>query len=184
MWKTTVQLARERGVSRQTTFRWVQQGKYARVERTEGGHFRVWCEPDRAAVICYCRVSSAKQSSSLDTQERLLRTKYPEAEIIRDIGSGFNFNRKGLQAVLERCLQGTTVTLVATTHDRICRTAFPLVRWIVELHGGTIECLEEVVPSEGFDSSTLLAFLTSFCASHHGRRSGRRKQKDSDLSDE
>lgn len=184
MWKTSVQLAKENNVCRQTVFRWIKLGKYDKVEQTKGGHFRVWCEPEQSAIVAYCRVSSAKQSSSLTNQEKIIKEKYPEAEVITDIGSGFNFKRKGLEAILERCLQGHAVTVVATTQDRICRTAFPLIQWIIELHGGIIICLEEGDQTDRFDTKTLLAFLTSFCASHHGKRSGRGKQKDTSVSRE
>lgn len=181
MWKSSVRLARESGVSRQTIFRWIRDGKYERVEQTKGGHYRVWCEPDDKPVVGYCRVSSRKQSSSLDTQERLICAQYPEAEIVTDIGSGFNFNRRGLTALLERCLCGAAITVVVTTQDRLCRTAFPLLRWLIELHGGSVVALEDDEQADKFDARTLLAFLTSFCASHHGKRSGRRKQEGADI---
>ena len=186
MWKSTVRLASELGVTRQTTFKWARDGKFERVQKTKGGHYRIWVEPEAEEfTVVYCRVSSAKQSSSLDTQEAILTKRYPDAEVIRDTGSGFNFKRKGLKALLERCLSGAAIKVVVTTRDRLCRTAFPLLQWLIELHGGSITCLEEGDdPIESFDHKTLLAFLTSFCASHHGKRSGRRKQEDSDLSPE
>jgi predicted site-specific integrase-resolvase len=146
-----------------------------------GGHYRVWCEPDNRPVIGYCRVSSRKQASSLNTQEQIIKNEYPETEIVKDIGSGFNFSRRGLTSVLERAMQGDAVTVVVTTQDRLCRTAFPLLKWLVELHGGSVIALEEDDTTDKFDTRTLLAFLTSFCASHHGKRSGRRKCKDSDI---
>ena len=183
MWKSSVRLAREAGVSRQTVFRWIRDGKYERVERTKGGHYRVWVAPP-ASTVGYCRVSSKKQESSLRTQSAIISKAYPNAEIIRDVGSGFNFNRKGLQTVLERSLHGAAVTVVVTTRDRLCRTAFPLLRWLIELHGGRVVSLEEDDTADRFDTRTLLAFLTSFCASQHGKRAGRRKQKDPDLSDD
>lgn len=182
MWKSSTKLARELGVSRQTIFRWIKAGKYDRVEQTKGGHYRVWCEPEHSELVGYCRVSSRKQSSSLDTQTRLITEQYPEARIVRDIGSGFNFNRKGLQTLLEHALCGSQLHIVVTTQDRLCRAAFPLIRWLFELHGGAVTVLEEDNQTDKFDTRTLLAFLTSFCASHHGKRAGRRKQENPNLS--
>ncbi len=166
MWKSTVRLAREQGVSRQTIFRWIKSGKYERVEQTEGGHYRVWCEPEHSELIGYCRVSSRKQASSLDTQELLILEQYPEARIVRDTGSGFNFNRKGLQALLEQCLRGAKLHVVVTTRDRLARTAVSLLRWLIERHGGQLTALEEDEQTDGFDTRTPLASLTPFCASH------------------
>ncbi|NDC56399.1 MAG: hypothetical protein EBZ69_06275 [Alphaproteobacteria bacterium] len=44
--------------------------------------------------ICYCRVSSKKQSEDLERQIDYMRDLYPNYRIISDIGSGLNFNRK------------------------------------------------------------------------------------------
>ncbi|MBD2555186.1 recombinase family protein, partial [Limnothrix sp. FACHB-708] len=49
----------------------------------------------RSTVVCYCRVSSAKQRDDLARQVQFMRDRYPDAEIIQDIGSGLNFKRKG-----------------------------------------------------------------------------------------
>lgn len=46
--------------------------------------------------ICYCRVSSKKQQKDLDRQIALMKKKYPNHLIIKDIGSGINMDRKGL----------------------------------------------------------------------------------------
>ena len=40
--------------------------------------------------ICYCRVSSKKQMDDLGRQKDYLKSKYPNHEIISDIGSGIN----------------------------------------------------------------------------------------------
>ncbi len=46
--------------------------------------------------ICYCRVSSNKQKEDLERQINYMKEKYPNYEIIKDIGSGLNFKRKVL----------------------------------------------------------------------------------------
>jgi putative resolvase len=38
------------------------------------------------SVICYCRVSSAKQRDDLARQVEFMRQQYPDSEIIQDIG--------------------------------------------------------------------------------------------------
>ena len=40
--------------------------------------------------ICYCRVSSKKQMDDIGRQKDYLKSKYPNHEIISDIGSGIN----------------------------------------------------------------------------------------------
>jgi predicted site-specific integrase-resolvase len=56
--------------------------------------------------ICYCRVSSTKQSDDLQRQIKQMSDEYPNTEIVSDIGSGINFKRKGLQTILESCFKG------------------------------------------------------------------------------
>lgn len=45
--------------------------------------------------ICYGTVSSSSQKEYLERQVQYFRHKYPDYEIIKDIGSGLNLKRKG-----------------------------------------------------------------------------------------
>ena len=38
-------------------------------------------------TVCYCRVSSSKQRDDLERQVTYMRSLYPDAEIIRDVGT-------------------------------------------------------------------------------------------------
>lgn len=176
MWLSTTKLARREKVTSQTIRRWIEAGRYEKYEQTQGGHFRVWVdvEPD---LVLYTLASSAKQRSSLETQEQILRRKYPDAPLVSDIASGFNFKRRGFLALLERALRGEPVQVVATTSDRITRSGFPLIRHIFELSGGGIHLLEEPDRTDPFDVRELIAFITSFCNSVHGKRAHQRHAK-------
>ena len=55
----------------------------------------------RKRKICYCRVSTSSQKEDLERQIKFFRIKYPEYEIIKDIGSGINFKRKGFKTILD-----------------------------------------------------------------------------------
>lgn len=175
MWKTTGQIARDYGVSRTTILRWINDGKFT-TRRTKGGHFRIWSRPD-CETILYARVSSSKQKSSIETQRRILE-EFTTGEFVQDIGSGFNFKRRGFVKILELAMSGTAIRLVATTQDRITRVGFPLVRKVIELHGGQVELVEERLPTENFDVATLVSFLTSFCNSQSGKRNASRHKED------
>ena len=56
-------------------------------------------------TICYCRVSSHKQTGDLQRQVAFMQQQYPNAEIITDVASGLNYRRKGLATILERLHQ-------------------------------------------------------------------------------
>ena len=80
--------------------------------RTEGGQRRYSVESfienksgSVTTTICYCRVSSAKQRADVERQVEYMQSIYPDAEVIRDIGSGLSFKRKGLSTLLDRLLQ-------------------------------------------------------------------------------
>src|SRR5690554_1115934 len=131
MWYSTTKAAKKYKVTSQTIRRWTREGKFDRVDVTKRGHLRIWIQEEQTTIL-YCRVSSKKQESSLDTQQRLLEEQY-NGRVIRDIGSGFNFQRRGFVSVLERALQGESIKLVATASDRITRSGFPIIKHIIEL---------------------------------------------------
>jgi len=170
------EVAKIENVTTQTIRRWVAQGQYV-TKKTQGGHLRIEYDYGKhKETILYCRVSSIKQKSSLASQERVLRSVYPEATVVQDIGSGFNFKRKNFKAILERVIRGDCIELVVTTPDRFTRSGFEFLRFILELQGGNIVVLEEDTASEMFDTTPLFSFLTSFIASHHGKRGNRNKK--------
>ena len=78
-------------------------------------------------TVCYCRVSSAKQRGDLQRQCAQMRSLYPNAEIIRDIGGGLNWKRQGLLSILERIHRGDKLTLVVAHRDRLARFGFELI---------------------------------------------------------
>ena len=172
---STWKLAKIEGVTPQTIRRWVKAGKYKDVTTTSGGHIRIRIKMKERRFI-YVRVSSAKQKTSLENQIKLLKKKYQEYEVISDIASAFNFQRKGLKTILESAMQGESVTVVVTTQDRLARSGFKLIKWIVELHGGEIISLEKSTDTEEFDTNELIGFITSFCNSYYGKRSAQRRQ--------
>ena len=64
-------------------------------------------------VICYCRVSSRHQKDDLERQIKFMQNKYPEAEIIKDIGkSESNFKRPGLLKLINLSIAGNIEQVV------------------------------------------------------------------------
>ena len=186
MWLQVKDIAEREGLSRQTIQKLIREGHYKKVKQTPGGHYRVWIDLGEPEVTLYCRVSTHKQKTSLETQENLLKDFRPEGDVIHDIGSGFNFERRGFKTILERSLKGIPQHVVATSRDRIARAGFPLVEKIIELSGGRIEILdEEDVQEEKFNIDELISFITSFVNSYYGKRSSKRKKdKNSNTKDQ
>ena len=136
-------------------------------------------------VVCYCRVSSNKQKDDLSRQVVFMRERYPNAEIIQDIGSGLNFKRKGLNSILQRLLQGDKFTLIVAHRDRLCRFGFELFQSMFEKNGGEILVLDksELSPKQEL-TEDLLAILHVFSCRMHGlRRYTTQIKEDKNLSD-
>jgi len=124
-----------------------------------------------ASEVCYCRVSSAKQKDDLQRQEQFMRVRYPDSEIISDIGSGLNFKRKGLQTILDRLMSGDKLKLIIAHRDRLARFGLPMFEYLISKNGGELVVLSttEQTPQEEL-TTDLLAILHVFSARMHGLR--------------
>jgi len=84
--------------------------------------------------ICYCRVSTNGQKDDLKRQIEHMKKYYPDYEIIKDIGSGINFKRKGFIKMMDYAIKGEIEEVVVAHKDRLCRIGFDLVRHIIETY--------------------------------------------------
>ena len=139
-------------------------------------------EPELARkCVCYARVSSSSQKEDLERQAEFLRNKYPDYEIITDIGSGLNFKRKGFKTILGYALRGELQELVVTYKDRLLRFGFELFREIVQHSNGKIVVLRDSTgqtPEQEL-SEDLVSIITVFTARVHGFRSHKNKSNGS-----
>ena len=128
-------------------------------------------------------MSSPKQRDDLERQVAFLRARYPATEIVTDIGSGLNWKRRGLVALLERLREGAKLRLVVAHKDRPARFGFDLVAWFVEANGS------EVVVLGHTDASPVRELVEDLLAIVHSfsrrlpelRRYRRQMQADPDL---
>ena len=122
-------------------------------------------------VICYCRVSSAKQRGGLQRQVAHMRGLYPDAEIITDVAGGLNWQRRGLLSILERLHRGDKLEVVVAHRDRLARFGFELIEWLVEQNGGRVVVLNQWDASPDSElTEDLLAILHMFGCRMHGLR--------------
>ena len=91
----------------------------------------------------YARVSSVGQKDDLERQVELLKSKYPDYNIITDIGSGINLNRRGLLKLINLSIEGKINKIVVVHKDRLCRFGYELIEFIVDKYSnGEIIILE------------------------------------------
>ena len=186
------QAAELSGFHPNTIRRWADDGTIPSY-RTKGGHRRVCIDdyiksPDAPSeervTICYCRVSSPKQRDDLTRQVEYMLERYPDAEIVKDVGSGINFECKGLRSILERAMRGAVVTLVVAYRDRLARFGSQIIEFVLQQSGGQLVVLNEVSLSPEQELTTdLLTILHVFSCRLHGLRKYKTQiQKDPDLS--
>lgn len=134
---TPKEAAKILGVHVSSLRRWENEGKL-RAIRTPGGQRRfildevekVALNPRTIRTVCYGRVSTHSQQDDLQRQLEHLRSRYPEAEIISEVGSGLNFKRKKFLWILERIIDGDIQRLVVAHPDRLVRFGYELVKWL------------------------------------------------------
>ena len=130
--------------------------------------------------ICYCRVSSLKQKPDLERQVQMMQEKYPAYEIIKDVGSGLNFKRKGLQKIIDLAVKGEIEELVIAYKDRLARFGYDLIELLIEKYSnGKIKILnksEEKTPHEEI-TKDILSIMNVYVAKINGLRKYKDKIK-------
>ncbi len=131
--------------------------------------------------ICYCRVSSRKQKESLERQVKYMKDKYPNHRIIKDIGSGINYERKGLREIIEKAIKGEIEEVVITYKDRLTRFGYEMIEWIIKKYsGGEIKIInkkEEETPTEEM-TKDIISIMNVYVAKVNGLRKYKRKIKE------
>ncbi|MFL5811575.1 MAG: IS607 family transposase [Flavisolibacter sp.] len=177
------------GVSNSTLQRWANEGKIKTL-RTTGNHrlyerdsvaklFGDDSEKKERRRVCYARVGSAKQSEDLERQVQDLQREYPDHELIKDIGSGVNFGRKGFKTLVESIISGDIEELVISHHDRLTRFGYDLVEQLCKKFDCTIvvQFKDERHSPEQELADDLLAITTVFVAKHNGLRAGEKRKR-------
>lgn len=131
--------------------------------------------------ICYCRVSSSKQKEDLQRQINTMKEKYPTYEIISDVGSSLNFERKGLQTIIDIAIAGDLGILVIAYKDRLARIGYELIESIIRKYSnGIIEIInssEEETPEDEM-TKDVITIMNVYVAKINGLRKYKKKLTD------
>jgi predicted site-specific integrase-resolvase len=87
---------------------------------------------DKKLYICYVRVSSHGQKDDMERQKQMLMKKYPKHTFITDIGSGINFNRKGLRKIIDLAISNKIEEVVVAHKDRLTRFGFDFIEDLIK----------------------------------------------------
>ena len=176
------------GVSVQALRNWEVEGKIMPSHRTPGGQ-RMSDLAELLGVndltyptIAYARVSSSDQKKDLERQHAVLEAFCDkngwQTEIIRDLGSGMNYNNQGLGHLLELMVHGQMSRLVITHKDRLLRFGAEIVFRICELKGIEVVIINKSKQPSFEEELTrdVMEIMTVFCAKLYGRRSHKSKK--------
>ena len=185
------------GVSAQTLRNWDAKGKL-HPHHTSSNGYRYYSQEqlnqvmnikpnlDRL-VIGYCRVSSNKQKDDLERQienmKMYLTAQGKPYEIITDIGSGINYNNKGLKELIQRITQNKVEKIVVLYKDRLLRFGFELVEYIASLHDCNIEIIDNTEKTEQQELvEDLVQIITVFSCKLQGKRANKTRKLVKELS--
>ena len=117
-------------------------------------------------VAIYCRVSSAENKPNLDSQSSRLTAYccgkgYSIVKIVKEVGSGFNDQRKKLMQLL----QESDYDLIVCEHkDRLSRVGFNYIKVLLTQTSRDIEVVNLAEDKNSDLMEDFVSIITSFCA--------------------
>jgi predicted site-specific integrase-resolvase len=174
------------GVSVVTLRRWDRSGLLKPIFRTFGNHRRYNLsditkiynkDSNIKKVVGYSRVSTFDQKKDLKVQSEVIsnyiKSKYTDFEIIEDLGSGLNYNKRGLKKLIKMICEQRISVLVLTHKDRLLRFGSEIIINLCERFNVKVEIINST-EEETFEQALcndVLSIITVFSAKLHGKRS-------------
>jgi putative resolvase len=194
---TPKEASKKLGVHWQTLKNWDKQGKIKTIRSPGGKRYYDISDfinkiegtnnineeleiENKRKKICYCRVSSDSQKIELENQIKYMKDKYPEHEILYDIGSGINFNRHNLNKIINYGIKNELEELAIAYKDRLCRIGYELIENILKEYSNTNIIIEndEIKSPEEELTTDLIEIITVFSSKLYGIRSYKSKKNE------
>ncbi|MGG0935033.1 IS607 family transposase [Brevibacillus centrosporus] len=151
------------GVTPKTLREWDKSGKFVPALVKENG-YRYYTEEQLYAylrkpaiqqeriTIGYCRVSSGKQKGDLERQienvKAFMTARGYSFDVITDIGSGINYERRGLLSLVDLVIQGKVERVVILYKDRLVPFGFEWLSHLFKRFGTEIEIIDNAEKTE------------------------------------
>jgi predicted site-specific integrase-resolvase len=187
------------GVTPQTLRNWDKSG-YFKPEQTRNNGYRYYSQTQidnfiekrskdkykNRINVGYCRVSTTKQKEDLkrqaDNLNLYLKSLNQSYQIIKDIGSGINYNKKGLKELITLICKHKVDTIYVLSKDRLVRFGFELIEYFAELNDCRIVVLDNEDKSKEQELvEDLMQIITVFSCRLHGQRASKTRQLMQDL---
>lgn len=128
-------------------------------------------------TIGYCRVSSAHQKQDLTRQAEVVQ-KYCENQarpfkMIKDIGSGLNYQKSGLKELIHLICTEQCDTVVVNYKDRLMRFGYDLFADMCQEHHVEIVIINQSDSLDYYQELTqdIISVITVFSAKLYGKES-------------
>lgn len=187
------QFAKAIGKTTKTLRNWDKNGKLKPV-RVEDTGYRYYSQEQlnhflglklekqiNKKIIGYCRVNSHKQKDDLERQIENVKTymyaKGYQFEIITDIGSGINYNKKGLNQIIDMVTNSEVEKIVVLYKDRLIRFGYELIENLCNKFGTIIEIIDNTEKTEQQELvEDLVQIVTVFSCRLQGKRANKAKK--------
>ena len=187
------QFAKAIGKTTKTLRNWDKNGKLKPV-RVEDTGYRYYSQEQlnhflglklekqiNKKIIGYCRVSSHKQKDDLERQIENVKTymyaKGYQFEIITDIGSGINYDKKGLNQIIDMVTNSEVEKIVVLYKDRLIRFGYELIENLCNKFGTIIEIIDNTEKTEQQELvEDLVQIVTVFSCRLQGKRANKAKK--------
>ena len=159
---STQQIANELGVHISTVINWIRDGKLKAIK--VGKQYRIREEDyleflgfldssnQKSKIVSKCKIAiyarvSSRSDNNLENQVQLLkeyciRKGYQIDFVIKDVGSSFNFKRRGLKKLLDLVISNNISKVVIVSKDRLSRIAFDLFQLLFGKFNVEIEVID------------------------------------------
>ena len=187
------QFAKAIGKTTKTLRNWDKNGKLKPV-RVEDTRYRYYSQEQlnhflglklekqiNKKIIGYCRVSSHKQKDDLERQIENVKTymyaKGYQFEIITDIGSGINYDKKGLNQIIDMVTNSEVEKIVVLYKDRLIRFGYELIENLCNKFGTIIEIIDNTEKTDEQELvEDLVQIVTVFSCRLQGKRANKAKK--------
>ena len=132
-------------------------------------------------IAAYCRVSSLKQKDDLGRQVENVKSfcmaKGYTFKLITDIGSGINYNKKGLLELINLITEEKISKIVVLYKDRLLRIGFDLINNLCKKFNVEIEIIDNTEKTEEQELvEDLVQIITVFSCKLNGKRANKAKK--------
>ena len=126
-------------------------------------------------------MSSHKQKDDLERQIENVKTymiaKGYSFDVITDIGSGINYNKKGLNQLIDMITNSEVEKIVILYKDRLLSFGFEMIENLCNKYGTTIEIIDNTENTEEQElARDLIQIVTVFSCRLQGKRANKAKK--------